>query len=112
MKKCIEMQKDKFIDDAIQQIGVDIGQGFLKAYSQFEGEVYQCMFKSIIGLGRKIKFDDYENPIYINVNNDKGSYFVGEFNSINLLKTKSHSIFKTCKNLIDNSIDIRINISI
>lgn len=78
MKKCIEMQKDKFIDDAIQQIGVDIGRGFLKAYSQFEGEVYQCMFKSIIGLGRKIKFDEYENPIYINVNNDKGSYFVGE----------------------------------
>ena len=59
----------------IQIIGLDIGRGYTKAYSEFNNMKKQCLFKSVIGLGRDIDFSDYEKPIYIEVNNEK--FFAG-----------------------------------
>lgn len=59
----------------IQNIGIDAGRGYVKAYSEIKGRKKECCFKSIVGIGREIDFDLYENPIYIDV--DGENYFVG-----------------------------------
>lgn len=59
-----------------QYIGLDIGRGYVKAYSKFEGKEYKCNFKSIVSDGRNIYGKDYEDTIYIEV--DGSEYFVGE----------------------------------
>ena len=70
------MQNSKIILNNYQIIGLDIGRKNTKVYSEFNGEEYNAIFSSIIGDGRNIKFDDYKDPIYIDV--DGVDYFVGE----------------------------------
>lgn len=51
----------------VQFIGLDIGRGYLKAYSEVNKIVKEVMFKSVYGDGRqdKVEYNNYENPIYI-----------------------------------------------
>ena len=70
------MQNNKIISNNHQIIGLDIGRKNTKVYSEFNGEEYSAIFSSIIGDGRNINFDDYKDPIYIDV--DGVDYFVGE----------------------------------
>ncbi|MFY8261153.1 ParM/StbA family protein [Clostridium perfringens] len=58
-----------------QIIGLDIGRGYSKGYSEINGLVKECMFKSIIGEGRALNFADYESPIMINFKNE--DWFIG-----------------------------------
>lgn len=58
-----------------QIIGLDIGRGYTKGYTEINGLVKECMFKSIIGEGRSLDFSNYENPIMINYNME--DWFVG-----------------------------------
>lgn len=67
----------------VQYVGADIGRGYVKGYSEFQGQKYSCLFKSVISLGRDLDFstietkankDNYE-PIFIEVENEE--YFVG-----------------------------------
>ncbi|HID0769599.1 TPA: hypothetical protein ACXC99_003696 [Clostridium botulinum] len=59
----------------VQIIGVDLGRGYTKAYSEHNELKKQCLFKSVIGMGRALDFSDYENPIYIEVGDE--DYFAG-----------------------------------
>lgn len=58
-----------------QIIGLDIGRGYTKCYSEVNGMKKECKFKSVIGEGRGLDFSDKTDPIYINVNDE--DYFVG-----------------------------------
>ena len=80
MEKSNDLLKLKEVEEQI--IGMDIGRGCVKAQSEFDGETYSCMFKSIIGLGRKLDFDKYDDPIYIEVDDDGMDYFVGHLAEI------------------------------
>lgn len=55
----------EIVSDA-QIIGIDCGRGYVKAYSIVNGKEYKTLFKSIIGDGRDIDLNDYNEPIYIN----------------------------------------------
>lgn len=57
-----------------QVIGIDLGRGFTKAYTEYNGSK-ECKFKSIVGQGRSMDFSEYKDPIYIEV--DSEDYFVG-----------------------------------
>ncbi|WP_049043233.1 ParM/StbA family protein [Clostridium sporogenes] len=59
----------------VQIIGIDLGRGYTKAYSEHNELKKQCLFKSVIGIGRNIDFSNYDRPIYIEVNNQ--DYFAG-----------------------------------
>lgn len=61
--------------DDIQVIGMDLGRGYVKSYSEFNSMKKECLFKSVIGLGRPLDFSNYENPIYVEVDNEE--YFAG-----------------------------------
>ncbi|KHO32096.1 hypothetical protein OR62_13845 [Clostridium tetani] len=63
------------MDNEVQAIGLDIGRGYTKAYSEINNLKKTCLFKSVVGIGRTIDFDIYDNPIYIEVNNE--AYFAG-----------------------------------
>lgn len=58
-----------------QIIGLDIGRGYVKAYSESNGKGKECIFKSIIGEGRDLDLSTYEEPIKIEVDNQ--DWFVG-----------------------------------
>lgn len=58
-----------------QIIGIDLGRGFVKAYTEYNNMKNQCMFKSVVGQGRNIDFTNYEDPVYLEVDSD--DYFVG-----------------------------------
>lgn len=73
--KEIKQVENKVENKEVQVIGLDVGRGYVKAYSQYKGKTKQCLFKSIIGTGRELNFEEYENPIYINF--DSEDYFVG-----------------------------------
>ena len=61
----------------VQYIGMDIGRGYVKAYSEYMGEVYQTRFKSIVALGRDMDFNEDFNmmenqeKIYIEIDGKK-----------------------------------------
>ena len=59
----------------IQTIGLDCGRGFTKGYTELNGIVKECCFKSIIGEGREIELSGFDNPIRINFENN--DWFVG-----------------------------------
>lgn len=59
----------------IQIIGLDIGRGYVKGYTEYDGFSKTCLFKSVVALGRMMDFKDYEDPIFLEVNKDE--YFVG-----------------------------------
>lgn len=58
-----------------QIIGLDIGRGYVKGYSEVNGIKKECLFKSVIGEGRNIEFTSYENPIMIQFENE--DWFIG-----------------------------------
>lgn len=64
------------MNENFQVLGVDIGRGYVKAYSLINKQVKECCFKSIVGMGRELEFEEFENPIYIDV--DGEDYFVGD----------------------------------
>ncbi|MCC0698554.1 ParM/StbA family protein [Clostridioides sp. ZZV15-6383] len=63
------------MEENYQVIGLDIGRGYVKGYSKYNGMVKECLFKSVFGDGRNIDFEKYENPIYIDF--EGVSYFIG-----------------------------------
>lgn len=58
-----------------QILGLDIGRGYVKGYSEVNGIKKECLFKSVIGEGRHIDFSGYENPMLINF--EEEDWFVG-----------------------------------
>lgn len=54
------------MNELVQNIGLDIGRGYLKGYSEYAGRSHKTMFKSIVGDARDIDLKDYTDPIYIN----------------------------------------------
>ena len=68
------MEKN-IINQESQIIGADIGRGYVKGYTVYNREASECCFKSIVSLGREIEFDDYKDPIYLEVDGDE--YFAG-----------------------------------
>jgi len=61
----------------IQYIGADLGRGFIKGYTEFEGKAEECIFKSIIGDGRNLMdYNSYKEPIYLKI--DGEDVFAGE----------------------------------
>lgn len=60
-----------------QIIGVDIGRGYVKAYSIYKGQIRTTCFKSTYSEGRKnVDLSKWNNPISIKV--DGLHYFMGE----------------------------------
>ena len=64
------MEKN-IINQESQIIGADIGRGYTKGYTVYNGEASECCFKSIVSLGREIDFDDYKDPIYLEVEGEE-----------------------------------------
>ena len=50
----------------VQYIGMDVGRGYLKAFSVFDGAEYSCKFKSVVGLGRTIDLSEYAKIVDVN----------------------------------------------
>ena len=63
------------MENDVQIIGMDLGRGYTKAYSEYNEQKKSCLFKSVIGLGRNLDFSLYDQPIFIE--QDKESYFAG-----------------------------------
>ena len=60
----------------VQSIGADLGRGYIKGYTEYNGEVNTCLFKSIVGDGRSIEYSDYKNPIHLEIEGEE--IFAGE----------------------------------
>lgn len=60
----------------IQFIGADLGRGYVKGYSEYNGKPLKTIFKSIIGDARQIDSSEHEHPIHLRVNGIE--FFVGE----------------------------------
>lgn len=61
----------------VQFIGADLGRGFVKGYTEFEGITKECIFKSIVGDGRDLMdYVPYNEPIYLTI--DGEDVFAGE----------------------------------
>ena len=58
-----------------QIIGLDVGRGYTKAYSEFLGVKKECKFKSCVGIGRTMDYSNFKDPIFLEVNGEK--YFAG-----------------------------------
>lgn len=86
----------------IQTIGLDIGRGYVKAYSEINGIEKKCLFKSVIGEGRDIDLNGQDNPIYIECNNKK--WFVGllaeKESQIPIRNSKDSKITNTVQTLV------------
>ena len=63
------------MSSSVQIIGLDIGRGYVKGYTEINEEKKECLFKSVIGEGRNIEFSLYKNPIMIQFENE--DWFVG-----------------------------------
>ena len=53
------------MSSSVQIIGLDIGRGYVKGYTEINEEKKECLFKSVIGEGRNIEFSLYKDPIMI-----------------------------------------------
>ena len=58
-----------------QYLGVDIGRGFIKVYSEYKGEKLQKVFNAVYGTGRN-NVDFSEDSIALEIDGD--SYFFGK----------------------------------
>lgn len=67
-------------NENVQLIGLDIGRGYTKGYTEFNGSSKEYLFKSVVSLGRNLNFDDYKDPIYLEV--DNYDYFAGSLAEI------------------------------
>ena len=59
----------------IQYVGIDAGRGYVKGYSEHKGKTYSCMFKSVFSIGKNIDFSEYEEKIYLDI--DDEPFFFG-----------------------------------
>lgn len=66
------MKKDEL---EMQIIGLDIGRGFSKGYTEYNGTNKECLFKSVVAIGRDMNFENYDDPIYLEVK--KEPFFAG-----------------------------------
>ena len=86
----------------VQYIGLDVGRGYLKAFSLYDGIEYSCKFKSVAGLGRNIELSEYEKPIHIEVANQE--WFIGEVaeyeGDTKIYNTRDDKTTKTVETLI------------
>lgn len=86
----------------VQTIGLDVGRGYVKGYSQVNGIEKSCLFKAVIGEGRDIDLKGRENPIYIECNNKK--WFVGMLaekeSQIPIRNSKDSKVTNTVQTLI------------
>lgn len=91
----------------IQNIGLDIGRGYVKAYSEYLGRVQKTIFKSIVGDARNIDLNEYKEPIYINF--EGADHFCGilaEKESYNAIRnSKDSKVSETVKVLIAAALD-------
>ena len=63
------------MSSSVQIIGLDIGRGYVKGYTEINEEKKECLFKSVIGEGRNIEFSLYKDPIMIQFENE--DWFIG-----------------------------------
>lgn len=86
----------------VQVIGLDVGRGYVKGYSQINGMEKRCLFKAVIGEGRDIDLNGRENPIYIECNNKK--WFVGMLaekeSQIPIRNSKDSKVTNTVQTLV------------
>lgn len=59
----------------VQIIGLDVGRGFVKGYTEINGMEKECLFKSVIGEGRNIELKSYKEPIMIEF--EEEDWFIG-----------------------------------
>ena len=60
-----------------QVIGLDIGRGYVKAYSNFNGKEEVAIFNSVYGNGRlNIDYASWKDPIALSIGGDL--FFFGE----------------------------------
>lgn len=79
----------------IQKIGADIGRGYVKGYTEINGFSNDCIFKSVVALGREMDFKNYNDPIFISAGIDDDEYkniFVGV-----LAEEEGHSPIRNSK---------------
>ena len=70
------MSKETITNNSdIQIIGLDIGRGYVKGYTEYNETPRECLFKSTVALGRDMNFENFDDPIYIEVNDEE--YFAG-----------------------------------
>lgn len=86
----------------IQNISCDVGRGYTKYYTEYNGKVYKGMFKSIIGESRPLNYDDYTEPISIEC--DGEGYFIGY-----LAELESH---QAVRNSGDSKVSLTVQILI
>lgn len=77
-----------------QIIGLDIGRGYVKGYTEFNGQEKSCLFKSIVSLARSIDLKDYKDPIYLEVKSE--GYFEEYFAGI-LAEVEGHNPIQNLK---------------
>lgn len=58
----------------VQNIGADIGRGYVKGFTEVDGLEYSCMFKSVVGIGRSMDFANYPDPIFLDIKLDDKVY--------------------------------------
>lgn len=63
------------MSNLVQIIGLDIGRGYVKGYTEYSETSKECIFKSVVALGRNMEFTNYEDPIYLEVEDE--DFFVG-----------------------------------
>lgn len=89
-------------EEQIQLIGIDIGRGYTKGYTEFNGNAKECLFKSVVSLGRTLNFEDYQDPIYLEVCGDE--YFAGTLAEIEgdnpIMNLKDDKTTTTAKKLL------------
>lgn len=100
-----------------QVVGLDIGRGYVKAYSKYNQQEKECCFKSIVGMGRQLDFSEFDSPIYIEVEGE--DYFVGELAEVEgdnpIQNSRDSKVTSTVEKLINaviNEIVIEKNIKI
>ncbi|WP_042266506.1 ParM/StbA family protein [Clostridium perfringens] len=100
-----------------QIIGLDIGRGYVKGYSKYKQQEKECCFKSIVGMGREMDFSEFQNPIYIESEDE--DYFVGELAEIEgdnpIQNSRDSKVTTTVEKLINaaiNEVVIEKNIKI
>lgn len=62
------------MSDTVQNIGADIGRGYVKGFTEVDGFEKECIFKSVVGIGRDMDFVNYKDPIYLDIKIDGERY--------------------------------------
>lgn len=49
----------------LQTVGIDIGRGYTKVYTEKDGVAHSDMFKSVVALGRELEWEKYSKPMFL-----------------------------------------------